>query len=368
MAVGGITSAGEKNTAPKRPAPDSSTLQMEDFMKLLSVQMQNQDMNNPMSNTEMMGQLTSMATVQAMNTFSELSSTQYAVSLIGKDVQVTDIDPVTNKMEMKSGVVSGINLSNMTFFLKDHTKAYGLGNVMEIGTIKKDPNDVDADGRPDDEDGNKPPKPPVDGNTPNPPAGGDNENKPNPPAGGDNENKPNPPADDNKAKSASSGGSKTGPDGRAAAPSVKAASTGNEAPKSGIATLPDGRASTPVGRTAEASGRTVSDNKTTASGRSAAEDRSTPADSGTVAANSQTESSRAMTGGRAAATGSRSESGSNRTPAPGRREDTPGMAQDKIDALAEQASRTIPADKAASLERDRLYRSSVSHIGPGTWA
>lgn len=356
MAVGGITSAGEKNPAPKRPAPDSSTLQMEDFMKLLSVQMQNQDMNNPMSNTEMMGQLTSMATVQAMNTFSELSSTQYAVSLIGKDVQVTDIDPVTNKMEMKSGVVSGINLSNMTFFLKDHTKAYGLGNVMEIGTIKKDPNDVDADGRPDDEDGNKPPKPPVDGNTPNPPAGGDNENK------------PNPPADDNKAKSASSGGSKTGPDGRAAAPSVKAASTGNEAPKSGIATLPDGRASTPVGRTAEASGRTAADNKTTASGRSAAEDRKTSADSRTVTVSSQTESSRAMTGGRAAATGSRSESASSRTPAPGRREDNPGMAQDKIDALAEQASRTIPADKAASLERDRLYRSSISHIGPGSWA
>lgn len=340
MAIGGISSSGENVATPKRPAPDSSSLQMEDFMKLLSVQMQNQDMNNPMSNTEMMGQLTSMATVQAMNTFSELSSTQYAVSLIGKDVQVSDIDPVTNKMEMKAGLVSGINLSNMTFFLKDSTKAYGLGNVMEIGTIKKDPNDANADGIPDkDVDEDEKPNPPVDGdnkpegpgdgdNKPNPPEGGDGDNKPNPPEGGDGDNKPNPPEGgdgDGKSKSAFSSGSMAGPDGRAAASGVKAASPGNAASRSGIATLPDGRASTPVGRTAEASGR-------------------------------------------AAAPDSRSESGSRRTSAPGRREDTPGMAQDKIDALAEQASRTIPADKAASLERDRLYRSSVSHIGPGSWA
>lgn len=40
---------------------NNSSLSMDDFWKLLSAQLRYQDMSNPMSNSEMMGQLTQMA-------------------------------------------------------------------------------------------------------------------------------------------------------------------------------------------------------------------------------------------------------------------------------------------------------------------
>ncbi|MEG0687124.1 MAG: flagellar hook capping FlgD N-terminal domain-containing protein [Hungatella sp.] len=130
-------------------APASSTLNMDDFMLLLSVQMQNQDMNNPMSNAEMMGQLTQMATVQAMNTFTELSSTQYALNLIGKDVTVAATDAGTTGIKTKTGKVTGLDMASMKVFLDGDKTPYGLGNVMEVGTVPKEEEGKDPEKKPD---------------------------------------------------------------------------------------------------------------------------------------------------------------------------------------------------------------------------
>lgn len=356
--------------ASHRQAPSSSSLDMDDFMKLLAMQLQNQDMNSPMSNSEMMGQLTSMATVQSMNTFSELSSTQYALNLIGQEVKVSDIDKLTNEMKMISGTVSGINLSNMTIFLNDNSKGYGLGNVMEIGTIKEAPEnvlDTDGDGKPDapDVDGDgKPdaPEKPGDPEKPDDP-GNDGDG----PGGGDGA------GDKNEKSALRSRAAAPTSDGRAAAPSTTGATPGGQAASAaagGITTLPDGRASTPVGRTAEDSGRTSAADRTTEYNDRAADVRA----AGTRTTDNRAASNVRTTDGRVAATATnsrstsdgRTSSGSRRT-APGGRNDAPGMAQDKIDALAAQSARTMPTDKAASLERDRQARSRVNHIGPGWW-
>lgn len=383
MAVDGVyNNSGYTPPASHRQAPSSSSLEMDDFMQLLAMQLQNQDMNSPMSNSEMMGQLTSMATVQSMNTFSELSSTQYALNLIGQEVKITDIDDLTNEMKMISGTVSGINLSNMTIFLKDNSKGYGLGNVMEVGAIKEAPEnvlDTDGDGKPDapDVDGDGKPDAPEKPDDP----GNDGDGKPDKPgdgAGGDGPGGDDGAGDKNEKSALRSRVAAPASDGRAAAPSTTGATPGSQAASAaagGITTLPDGRASTPVGRTAEDSGRTLAADRTTAYNDRAADVRVADV----RAAETRTTDNRATsnvrtTDGRVAATATnsrstsdgRTSSGSRRS-APGGRNDAPGMAQDKIDALAAQSARTMPTDKAASLERDRQARSRVNHIGPGWW-
>ena len=43
--------------------PNNSALSMDDFWKLLAAQLRYQDSSNPMSNSEMMGQLVQMGTI-----------------------------------------------------------------------------------------------------------------------------------------------------------------------------------------------------------------------------------------------------------------------------------------------------------------
>ena len=44
-----------------------TTLDSTDFLKLIAAQLQNQDMTNPMSNSEMMQQLSQMSSIQTMS-------------------------------------------------------------------------------------------------------------------------------------------------------------------------------------------------------------------------------------------------------------------------------------------------------------
>lgn len=147
--VGGNGSYADSNktesTTRNMQAPASSTLTMDNFMLLLAAELQNQDMSSPMSNSEMMQQLTSMATVQSMNTFSELSSTQYALSLMGQKVKVASTNQTTGKMEMIDGEISGVNLSTMKLYIKGSDVAYGLGNIMEVGDVPQPKKDEDKD-------------------------------------------------------------------------------------------------------------------------------------------------------------------------------------------------------------------------------
>lgn len=143
-------------------APASDTLNMDDFMRLLAVQFQNQDMSNPMSNSEMMGQLTSMATVQAMNTFTELSTTQYAVGMIGQKVQVVqpkgsednkdeaDKTKTDDKLDKKVGIVTGIDLAAMKVYLDNSKTGYSIGQIMQVGTVPEPDPEKPEDPKPED--------------------------------------------------------------------------------------------------------------------------------------------------------------------------------------------------------------------------
>ena len=72
---------------------DKNTLTMTGFFQLLATQLQNQDMSNPMDNSELMAQMTQMAMMQSMNAMTAsmnnstaINTQTYAASLVGQEV------------------------------------------------------------------------------------------------------------------------------------------------------------------------------------------------------------------------------------------------------------------------------------------
>ena len=65
MYISGTTSPYEATTL-KAQTNDKNTITMTGFFQLLAAQLQNQDMTNPMDNSEIMAQMTQMAMVQSL--------------------------------------------------------------------------------------------------------------------------------------------------------------------------------------------------------------------------------------------------------------------------------------------------------------
>ena len=104
---------------------NNSSLSMDDFWKLLAAQLRYQDSSNPMSNSEMMGQLTQMATMSAMDnmsstitdamaSLSQISLSSYATSLLGQEITVVDLDKQGNLIGEVTGKVEGVALTGRT--------------------------------------------------------------------------------------------------------------------------------------------------------------------------------------------------------------------------------------------------------------
>ena len=74
---------------------EKNTLTIESYFKLLAAQLKNQDMTNPMSNSEMMAQMTQMAMVQSLGTMTDavnnsmnITTQTYAAGLVGRKSQL----------------------------------------------------------------------------------------------------------------------------------------------------------------------------------------------------------------------------------------------------------------------------------------
>ena len=115
---------------------NNSSLSMDDFWKLLSAQLRYQDMSNPMSNSEMMGQLTQMATMNAMdtmgetitaamNSMSQISLSSYATGLLGQEITVADLDKDGKLVGETTGKVDGVALSCVQFLVMTVLSAAG---------------------------------------------------------------------------------------------------------------------------------------------------------------------------------------------------------------------------------------------------
>ena len=142
--VSSATSPYEKATYSAK-SNDKNTLSIESYFKLLSAQLANQDMTNPMDNSEMMAQMTQMAMVQSLGTMTTnmkqemaLTKTRYLEGLIGKDVTAkvpeSELKANPNAPKEKSGVIASVNLTGdePSFRLEGDITDYPLESLLMV--------------------------------------------------------------------------------------------------------------------------------------------------------------------------------------------------------------------------------------------
>ena len=142
--VSSATSPYEKATYSAK-SNDKNTLSIESYFKLLSAQLANQDMTNPMDNSEMMAQMTQMAMVQSLGTMTTnmkqemaLTKTSYLAGLIGKEVsaKVPEAEQKANPdaPKEKSGVIASVNLTGdePSFRLQGDVTDYPLESLLMV--------------------------------------------------------------------------------------------------------------------------------------------------------------------------------------------------------------------------------------------
>lgn len=136
---------------------EKNTLSMTDYFKLLAAQLQNQDVTNPMSNSEMMQQMVQMGMMQAMNAMTDsmeantATTTQtYAGSLLGQEVTVM-VTEEAGGVEIPTGVKYGkveyVSFVNGTplFKLEGDKEEYTMSYLVGVGRIP-DPYEDKEDG------------------------------------------------------------------------------------------------------------------------------------------------------------------------------------------------------------------------------
>src|ERR1035437_7042449 len=88
------------------------SLGQDDFIKLLTTQMSNQDPMNPVSDTQQIAQLAQFSSLQSMNSLLTNSQLASASSMIGKNVTATASDGTVS-----SGTVDSAQLSSGTVYV-----------------------------------------------------------------------------------------------------------------------------------------------------------------------------------------------------------------------------------------------------------
>jgi len=123
----------------------NSDLGFLDFVRLLVAQMKNQDMMNPMSDTDFIAQMAQFSALEAMNTLSETNNTAYAASLIGKKITAASIDK-DGKLQKAEGNVTAVTLFENTPLVYIGDKSFELSQIMIIGDLPiPEPTDGDKD-------------------------------------------------------------------------------------------------------------------------------------------------------------------------------------------------------------------------------
>lgn len=137
--IANLTKAVNTPKADKSTSRKGNTeLDMQDFLQLMIVQLQNQSIDNAMDTSEMMNQMVQMQMITAITNMNETSIMTYASSLVGKVVTIGIVEG--NNLEEREVVVVGTGVSNgqQVIFGKDskgNTETYALNQIMAVGRL-----------------------------------------------------------------------------------------------------------------------------------------------------------------------------------------------------------------------------------------
>lgn len=149
--IGGVSGLTPKNSTSRK---NNTELNMEDFLQLMVVQLQNQTIDDAMDTSEMMNQLVQMQMISAITSMTETNVMTYASSLVGKVVTIGI--PTEEGLEEREVLVTGTGVMNgqQVIFGKDNTgkiETYGLNQIMAVGQLPpieetEDPEDPENPG------------------------------------------------------------------------------------------------------------------------------------------------------------------------------------------------------------------------------
>ena len=127
-----IARAQQKQASAASGSTSSSSVQSQDFLYLLTMQLQYQDPTNPMDNSEMLAQEAQFTTLEQMenlaSSFSKFSTAYQANSFLGQTVEV-EVDGKTTKgkvdyIDYSDASGASISIDGKSFPLSSVTKVY----------------------------------------------------------------------------------------------------------------------------------------------------------------------------------------------------------------------------------------------------
>lgn len=127
-ALGGAYSKYSGKTVSTVSEDETGYLDFDSYLKLLVSKMQNQDFNDPMSDTEVLSQMSQYSMLEGIKNMTAQSNISYASSLVGKAVTVND---GTN---YDTGVVDSIIVENSTPYLIVNGSRYGVETISDISS------------------------------------------------------------------------------------------------------------------------------------------------------------------------------------------------------------------------------------------
>lgn len=128
----GITAAATTQTT---KAAAKTSLDMDDFLKLMVAQLQNQDMNNTADTSQYTTQMAQFSMVQALTELNEMTKTTYSLSLIGKDVTLAE-NASDGSLHVVAGTVQGVNLYDGEAQVIVNGVSYPVSSIMEVAQAK----------------------------------------------------------------------------------------------------------------------------------------------------------------------------------------------------------------------------------------
>ncbi len=114
------------NTATGDDEESNSYMNFDSYLKLLVSQMQNQDFNDPMKDSEVLNQMAQYSMLEGIKNMTQQSNISYSTSLVGKVVTVTD------GYDYYTGKVESVTVTNGEPKLMIDGKAYDSSTVSDI--------------------------------------------------------------------------------------------------------------------------------------------------------------------------------------------------------------------------------------------
>lgn len=126
-----VGAAGKTAGNTNKQSDDKSGLGINDFMNMLVAQLSNQDVMNPSQDTEFITQMAQFTSLKAMQSIADLSQTQYAASIVGKNVIVAAYDK-SGQFTQDTGSVDRVKFVDGRSVLTVNGVDYELSSVMEV--------------------------------------------------------------------------------------------------------------------------------------------------------------------------------------------------------------------------------------------